>query len=121
MKLTKPKKINKTRLKRQADTLFARIVRQDGACRKCGKTTQLQCAHIISRSYHSTRWSLDNAMCLCQGCHMYFTHHPVEWEIFVLKCIGEEAYKDLKKRALKYNTNIDYEKIISELEKVYEK
>lgn len=116
IKFAKPKKISRSKLAAKADKLFSLKVREDGACRRCGKTTGLQCAHIVSRGYHSTRWDLDNAMCLDQGCHMYFTHHPVEWELFVVACIGQEAYNDLKVRALKYDTDIDYEEIIRRLQ-----
>ncbi len=69
--------------KAKADRLFSLIVRARGACQACGKTTNLQCAHIISRRYSQTRCVEDNAFCLCAGCHMRFTDHPVEFGDFV--------------------------------------
>lgn len=115
MRILKQEKVSRSKLAKEADRLFSLKIREDGACRKCGKTTNLQCSHIVSRSYHATRWDLDNAQCLCSGCHIYFTHHPIEFEKFVVSCIGVEAYLDLKKRALNYATKIDYEGIIRRL------
>ena len=102
-------------LRNKADKLFSLKVREIGYCRRCGQTTGLQCAHICSRRYLSTRWDLDNAMCLDSGCHIYFTHHPIEWDLFVISCIGEEKYNALKKRALIIKDYIDYEEIIRRL------
>lgn len=80
----KPMK-RKTSPLKAADDLFSRMVRdRDGCCLRCGGTVGLQCAHIWSRSYHSIRWRLENAITLgggpgsC-GCHKYFTERPAEW------------------------------------------
>lgn len=65
-----------------ADKLFSEYIRgRDGwACRRCGSPYSPQCAHILSRRYRSVRWSPENAVCLCQKCHMKFTHDPLAWE-----------------------------------------
>lgn len=96
-------KLPKTKQKQLCDILFSQIVRTAGKCFKCNRTTGLQCAHIVSRSYHATRWDLDNAVCLCNGCHVYYTHHPLEWEVFICIKIGKDEYDQLKKRALNYS------------------
>lgn len=68
----------------KADVLFSKLVRdRDGACVHCAATEGLQCAHIISRSYKSIRTDFDNAVALCRGCHVKFTHRPLEWEAWV--------------------------------------
>lgn len=68
----------------KADVLFSKLVRdRDRACVNCGAADNLQCAHIISRSYKSIRTDFDNAVALCRGCHVKFTHRPLEWREWV--------------------------------------
>lgn len=74
--------------KAKADRLFSLIIRSRGACEACGRTENLQCAHIVSRRFSHTRCDEDNAFCLCARCHMHFTDHPVEFAEFVLDQIG---------------------------------
>lgn len=56
----------------------------------------LQWAHIQPRTYTGIRHDEDNALLLCLGEHVYFTHRPLEFIEFV----GEERWLDLKRRAL---------------------
>lgn len=112
-----PRKVRKTsrgKMGRTADALFSKIVRHSGAClaatvepsHECAGP--LQCAHIVGRAYRSTRWAEDNAFSLCAGAHVYFTHHPLEFEGFVTMRIGDDAYAALKRRALvKWDGDID--------------
>lgn len=94
------KKMGKTKGdKLRADLLFSELIRSRGACEYCGKTYNLQCAHIVSRRYIATRVDERNAMCLCAGCHMWFTNHPVEWGIFVIQYMGQPAYEALRLKA----------------------
>lgn len=104
-----PRKVRKTtrgKMGRIADKLFGQIVRLRGVCleaihndyHRCAGS--IQCAHVVSRSYRSVRWSEDNAMPLCAGAHVYYTHHPLEWEGFVTMRIGDDAFAALKRRAL---------------------
>lgn len=95
---------------RLADKLFSLIVRSKGQCAAhapiasdpfgTGCTQGLQCAHIVSRSYRSVRWSEDNAMPLCARAHVYYTHHALEWEAFVTERMGAADFASLKARAL---------------------
>jgi hypothetical protein len=91
--------------KLRADKLFSQIVRSRGRCEKCGNSdySKLQCAHIVSRRFANTRCDEDNAFCLCAGCHMYFTDHPVDFGDFVNDRIGAEAYGRVKARS--YSTS----------------
>jgi len=86
--------------KGKASRLHSELVRRKGECERCGKKSNLQCAHIVSRSYSATRVDLDNSYCLCAGCHMYFNKWPVEFGIFVFDTIGKDAYIALRQRAL---------------------
>jgi 5-methylcytosine-specific restriction endonuclease McrA len=68
----------------KADVLFSKLVRdRDRACQECGTVDNLQCAHLISRSYKSIRTNFDNAVALCRGCHTRYTHRPLEWREWV--------------------------------------
>lgn len=84
----------------KADALFSLIVRAPGYCANCGETQNLQCAHGYSRRYRNTRWDERNAWCLCRGCHMYFTHRPIEWDNWMLTRMGGENYWTLRALAL---------------------
>ena len=79
----------------QLDKWFSMIVRSVGECVRCGAISGLQCAHIISRRYLGVRFSLDNALCLCASCHMFFTYRPLEWDRYITDRIGEQAFLDL--------------------------
>jgi len=77
-------KLSKTSLKKKMDKLFAEKVREMGFCQRCGKTSNLQCAHIYSRKNLSIRWDFENAVCLCAGCHLFWAHQePVEFTNWV--------------------------------------
>ena len=103
-------------MRREADRIFALAVKErDGwSCRACGSHMRPQTAHLVSRRYHATRWTLDNACCLCSACHVKFTHRPIEWEDWI-----EERFPgrlaELKERAREGVRWIDYESILARL------
>jgi len=86
-------------LKGKATRLHAEVVRQRGSCEHCGVSTHLQCAHIVTRARNTTRCDPTNAFCLCAGCHLRFTHWPIEFADFVVSKIGRAAYDDLVTRS----------------------
>lgn len=88
------------RMKKRCDALFAAIVRAPGECIRCGSRENLQCAHIRSRRYNATRWSFDNAVCLCATCHYFFTVNPLRWEEWVVERFGARRWNALRKKAL---------------------
>jgi hypothetical protein len=88
-----------TGLKGKATKLHAEVVRARGRCESCGSADRLQCAHIVTRRRNATRVDPSNAFCLCQGCHLRFTHDPLEWVDFVCSKIGRDAYDDLQFRS----------------------
>ena len=79
--------------------LHAKLIRERGVCEYCGVTEKLQCAHIVSRTYSSTRTDLDNAFCLCASCHWKFGSWPVDFGLFVLDKITHKGYQNLAKKA----------------------
>ena len=83
--------------KGKATKLHAEITRSVGFCERCGGNNSLQTAHIISRRYSATRTMLNNAYCLCAGCHRRFTDHPLEFARFVtttpLRSVYDQLYE----------------------------
>lgn len=107
-------------LRRECDRRFAFHVKQRDAwiCRACGNFTRIQCAHIVSRRYHATRWTLGNAVALCSGCHVRFTNDPLAWDAWVDERIGVDAYLELKRIARQGVAHIDYAAILESLPEV---
>lgn len=113
----KKNRTKRTTLRNKADRLFSLYIRRGGVCDRCGASDpkQLQCAHIFSRRYFATRWEEDNAMPLCKGCHVYFTHNPIQWEDFCRERLGPR-YDTLRQQAQDPTYKPDYEEIIARLQ-----
>jgi hypothetical protein len=94
------KKGTKTRLRDECDALFGKLVRGRGPCLACGAWENLQCAHGFSRSYQAVRWDDRNAFPLCRGCHVKFTHRPLEWDEWLRHWWGDETYCEVRALAL---------------------
>lgn len=48
-------------------------IRAQNRCERCGKTTNLQWAHIVPQNKcRALILNTDNAMCLCAGCHLWW-------------------------------------------------
>lgn len=116
----KPRKRIRSKSKRRmklhdADRLFSQYVRnRDGwACVRCGSPLNPQCAHLISRIYRAIRFNVKNATTLCRGCHVMFTHRPLEWQDWCeARWPGRLA--ELKVQALAAHEHPDYEAICAE-------
>lgn len=86
--------------KLEADKLFSKLIRtRDRYCQMCGTDYDLDCAHIFSRGYFSTRWDPANAVALCSGHHKEFTHRPIEWDDWCIERMGREAWDALRFKA----------------------
>ena len=96
-----PKRPNESTLKKKATALHSLLVRSRGVCEKCGERdpSKLQCAHIVTRARIHTRTDENNAFCLCAKCHWFFTNHPVEFGLWVIEQIGEDAYRAIYQKA----------------------
>lgn len=99
----KKQKVSKSRLIKKLDMLFSKKIRErDGACLRCGKSGNLQCAHLISRTYKHLRWNERNCITLCYACHIHWSHrNPLEFSEWLQKVLPEnynyvlqERYKD---------------------------
>ena len=93
------RKPTKRSLKRQLDKELSRIVRSRGRCEKCGSANELQCCHIFSRTYMSTRFFLTNLLCLCAKCHFWAHKQPILFVDFVKRRLGLREYNNLKQQA----------------------
>jgi hypothetical protein len=101
--MTQKRRMNATK---RADALFSAAIRARGKCELAPMRPETKCSgvlqtcHLISRRYRAIRWSELNAMAGCQAHHMYFTHHPLEWDEALLKALGAHAYQGLRDLAL---------------------
>lgn len=115
-KKAKPRKPSKTQLRNRCDQTFSLFVRKrDRVCMNCGTTHRLQCAHIVSRRYLSTRWNPRNAVALCAGCHVFYTHRPIEWRVWVDRAFQPGYMQYMEHLALKIAENIDYASVLEDL------
>lgn len=100
-KKVKKRKPHKT-WENKLDAIFSKVVRKRGYCARCKKVEyeKLQCSHIHTRTKMSVRWDLENALCLCSGCHAYWWHkHLVDAAEFAREYLGEAKYMALLYRA----------------------
>jgi 5-methylcytosine-specific restriction endonuclease McrA len=104
------------KIRTKPDNLFTKMVmhRDSRTCQWCGKTTgQMQTSHVVSRTNLHLRWNLNNAKCLCAGCHFKWHKDPlkgVEW--FIGKFPERYTYLQVENRKqVKYSTK--------ELEDIY--
>lgn len=113
------KKGDITKLKNRCDLLCRLLTVTDQKCLRCGKETNLQDSHIVSRKYQSTRWNLDNHIPLCVGCHLFWWHkEPTEAYPWIREKIGEAGINRLLALAKKHvEMPKEYlEKLVRELE-----
>ncbi len=87
----------------QCDVLFSKIVRARGVCEIKTDTEclgALQCCHGFSRRYRATRWDFNNAWAGCARHHQFWTAHPIEWDEFMQRELGDYHYTYLRSKAL---------------------
>ena len=118
------------------DDLFSEYIRKraimvEGGCQRCGAKKydiqkdngkvleawrQLDCAHLISRRHHGTRWEASNGQGLCSGCHFYIDSLDRK-DIFIVEKIGLHEYQSLlfKKETVHH---IDHAAVILYLKKL---
>lgn len=104
----------------KCDKLFGKFIKQrDGhACQWPGcdrYDLDLQCHHLITRTYRKTRFEPDNGITLCRAHHMFVTHRPLENLDFAFSIIGEERYWELKHQAQSVVYKVDLAEVLAEL------
>ena len=91
-------------LPKKADDLWSKVVRKVWACAVCWKKENLNAHHIFTRHNKSTRWDLDNGICLCSWCHVFsdtFSAHktPTEFTYWLEKQYSREYLETLNRKA----------------------
>lgn len=83
-------------------------------CLVCGKRDNIQCAHGFTRSYHAIRWDDRNAFPLCRGCHVFYTHRPIQWDDWLREKWGPGLYDELRMLALSH-ARVDKDALLADL------
>jgi len=61
---------------------------------------------------------LFNAVALCPGCHVKFTHDSLAWNDWIEERFGDAVFNELKRIARQGVAYIDYESILASLPEV---
>jgi len=65
------------------DKLFSKLKRMNQVqCQRCCKELSLQCCHIFSRRFYTTRFDTLNAVVLCYSCHSWMDTHKIDACLF---------------------------------------
>ena len=95
------KKPSKKALEKQCLDLWSLCVRtKQRVCRICGSDRALQAHHIRSVSHLSTRYDLQNGLCVCSRDHCQQKFRPESFQDKVISVIGEQGYQRLKQKSL---------------------
>jgi hypothetical protein len=94
------------------------IIARDKTCRYSNSDERLSAHHIRSRTHHSTRFNLQNGICLSWKVHFLQKANPERFQDMVIEIIGQEEYDRLKKMSLVVvkHTVSDLEQIKFELQ-----
>ena len=90
-------------------------IRAGFKCEYCWATKYLNSHHIFTRNNYSTRYDLDNGICLCSKHHTLsssFSAHktPMEFSERIIELRWEERYQNLKFKT-KQLRDKDYDKV----------
>lgn len=101
------KRGERSRLIRELDKIFSEFIRERDSwqCQRCRRyfgndRGRIHCAHIFSRGKMATRYSGENALALCKGCHKFWAHvHTDDFRDFNIERLGEQRYGALRLRS----------------------
>lgn len=114
--VTKNKVHKKKRdLVKKLDRIFSLYIRLRDAmpngytkCISCGKIKSfkdMDCGHFFSRRHMATRFDEDNAHSECAYCNRFRSDHLVDYQINLIRKIGQNRYEKLK---IKANTSCHF-------------
>jgi hypothetical protein len=87
----------------ELDRLSSLIVRAlTPYCVLCHSVVDLECGHLLTRTWRPTRWDIDaggNCATLCHTCNMRHEFEPKYYVSWYITEYSEEAYQELKQRA----------------------
>jgi len=114
MKIELAKKPSRKCITKNLDDLARKVIKaRDKVCVRCGKTLNLQVAHVLPKGkYTRLRWELDNLLLLCWYCHFIFAHrNPLMFTDWFKKKY-EDRYIWLRRRSqINDKSKIDYKLI----------
>lgn len=86
---------------KRADKEFSIYIRsRDGKCLFCGSKEHLQVSHFWGRLNSAVRYSEENCITLCAGCHFFLENEKQgRYRDFMLKWLGKKRYNELEKKA----------------------
>jgi hypothetical protein len=100
-------------LKRTADELWSKYVRQDEAdqdgychCCSCGEThhwKEMDCGHFVSRNHNLGRYKRENCHAQCRKCNRFREGNKAGYAVYLQKRYGNEILDSLNQ--LQYQTH----------------
>jgi hypothetical protein len=88
------------KLVKEADRVFSLYIRaRDVECVVCGSWERLQCGHVFTRAYYSTRWDEENAFCQCASCNYRHEFDPMPLYAVAKAKLGAEGFEALYRKA----------------------
>ena len=108
----------KKKLENECDKLWSQcVIARDGTCRGTNSIDRLSAHHIRSRTHRSTRWDLDNGLCLSWKVHFLQKANPERFQDLIINIIGDKKYQALKRKSLQVvdYTTADLEQIKQDL------
>ena len=108
----------KKKLENECDKLWSQcVIARDGTCRGTNSIDRLSAHHIRSRTHRSTRWDLDNGLCLSWRVHFLQKANPERFQDLIINIIGDKKYQALKRKSLQVvdYTTADLEQIKQDL------
>lgn len=125
-RLNRVRKTSRAKLVREADALWAQIVKRAGVCDFSAQGLfsgyyphscfgSLQAMHGISRRYYGTRWLPINGFSGCQKTHLYYSMRPQEWDRFLVESWGVPVWDELWAEARKPLGKVDVQAALDAL------
>ena len=108
----------KKKLENECDKLWSQcIIARDGTCRGTNSIDRLSAHHIRSRTHKSTKWDLENGLCLSWKVHFLQKANPERFQDLIINIIGDKKYQALKRKSLQVvdYTTADLEQIKQDL------
>jgi hypothetical protein len=122
----KKKKVTQTSLRKKADAIFSRYIRQrdGGLCYTCGLRKhwkEMQNGHFVPRQYLALRYDEINCHCQCYACNMLFNGQPSVYSLNLHRDYGTDCVRALEAKRREVVRYFDYEKVIRDYKEKCEK
>lgn len=111
------KKKSKLTLRKKADAIFSRYIRQrdKGMCYTCPLQKHwkdMQNGHFVPRQYLSLRYDEVNCHTQCYACNMLYNGQPSRYAERLVKDFGSNVITLLERKRQEITKYFDYQKII---------